>query len=219
MPRRNRRSHSARKQAVGTPPPSLPCPHCPRHFYSKTGRTRHIHAKHSEVVDVNVLEVQDRNTPSPLLLSGESSGSRHSHQSQDDEQSPVLSDSQGRNPSPPLLRPGESSGSLRSHQSQDDEQSPILSDSNPSPIPFDHMPSPIPSLDHDVDMVIDSPHADRDHTPTESNFNLSESSSSAENRSRQATNPPEIERIYHPIMNGMWYALSPSYHRLKISAC
>jgi hypothetical protein len=88
MPRRNLRLRSARIHALGTPPP-LPCPHCRRRFHSKTGRTRHIHAKHHNVVNVNVLEPQGRNS-SPH--SDESSGSQDSHRSQDDEQSPVPSD-------------------------------------------------------------------------------------------------------------------------------
>jgi hypothetical protein len=212
MPRRNRHSRSAYVQAVGTPSPSLPCPYCPRHFYSKTGRTRHIRAKHPDVVDVIVLEPKDRNTSPPLLLSGDGSGSRHSHRSQEDEQSPASSDSQDYNASPPLLLSGESSKSSRSHRSQDDERSSVSSNPNPSPIPSDHMWSPVPSFDHNVDMVVDSPHADRD--PTGSDFVLSESSSSTNDRSPRATNPPEIERIYHPIMNGTWSALGTPYYRL-----
>lgn len=31
---------------VGSPPPTLPCPCCPRHFRSKGGRTKHIQVKH-----------------------------------------------------------------------------------------------------------------------------------------------------------------------------
>jgi hypothetical protein len=31
---------------LGSPPPTLPCPYCPRHFHSKGGRTKHIRTKH-----------------------------------------------------------------------------------------------------------------------------------------------------------------------------
>jgi hypothetical protein len=31
---------------LGSPPPTLACPHCLRHFKTKSGRTRHIQAKH-----------------------------------------------------------------------------------------------------------------------------------------------------------------------------
>jgi hypothetical protein len=31
---------------LGPPPPTLPCPYCPRHFRSKGGRRKHIRAKH-----------------------------------------------------------------------------------------------------------------------------------------------------------------------------
>jgi hypothetical protein len=33
---------------VGSSPPTLPCPYCPRRFYRKGGRTRHIQAKHPD---------------------------------------------------------------------------------------------------------------------------------------------------------------------------
>ena len=33
--------------SLGSPPPTIACPHCPRHFKTKSGRTRHIQAKHS----------------------------------------------------------------------------------------------------------------------------------------------------------------------------
>lgn len=32
--------------SLGSPPPTLACPFCPRHFKSKSGRTRHIQAIH-----------------------------------------------------------------------------------------------------------------------------------------------------------------------------
>jgi hypothetical protein len=42
---RNLQLHNTHLQ-VGPPPPTLACPYCPRHFYSKGGRTKHIQAKH-----------------------------------------------------------------------------------------------------------------------------------------------------------------------------
>lgn len=33
---------------VGSPPPTLACPFCPRHFKSKSGRTRHIQSIHPD---------------------------------------------------------------------------------------------------------------------------------------------------------------------------
>ena len=50
---------------VGSPPPTLACPHCPRHFHSKGGRTKHIQAKH----DANGLNPHASNVtlpPSPV---------------------------------------------------------------------------------------------------------------------------------------------------------
>jgi hypothetical protein len=38
---------------LGSPPPTFACPYCPRHFKAKSGRTRHIQAKHSGVAKPN----------------------------------------------------------------------------------------------------------------------------------------------------------------------
>jgi hypothetical protein len=209
MIRRNLRPRNTHLHTLGTPP-SIPCPHCPRHFRSKTGRTRHINAIHHDTVDVS--DSHDRNSSPPLVLSGDSSGSRRSYRSQDDEPSFASSDSQDHNSSPPLVLSGDSSESQRSYQSQDDEQS-LIASGLPSPI---RMPSS--SLDHNTNMDVDRPHIDRDYTPTRSDIDSSGSSSSAEDR-RQSTAPPEIERTYHTIMNGMWCTLNTLYHRLTQSVC
>ncbi|KAF8814309.1 hypothetical protein BYT27DRAFT_7250153 [Phlegmacium glaucopus] len=44
LPNRNLCIHNA--HTLG-PLPTLPCPHCPRHFRSKGGRTKHIQARHA----------------------------------------------------------------------------------------------------------------------------------------------------------------------------
>lgn len=88
---RNLRSHNARIHTLGSPPPTLPCPHCPRHFHSKTGRTRHIQAHHNNS-DVDGHEPQDRNASPPSSPSVDDPGSQYSHRSQDDEQPPAPSD-------------------------------------------------------------------------------------------------------------------------------
>jgi hypothetical protein len=33
---------------LGSPPPTVPCPYCPRYFKAKSGCTRHIQAKHRD---------------------------------------------------------------------------------------------------------------------------------------------------------------------------
>ena len=43
-PNRNLQIHNA--YTLGSPPPTLSCPYCSRHFHSKGGRTQHIRAKH-----------------------------------------------------------------------------------------------------------------------------------------------------------------------------
>ena len=41
----------------GSPPPTIACPFCPRHLKSKGGRTRHIQAKHSGVLEPHALDL------------------------------------------------------------------------------------------------------------------------------------------------------------------
>jgi hypothetical protein len=41
---------------LGSPPPTVACPYCPRHFKVKSGRTRHIKAKHSGVPEPHAPE-------------------------------------------------------------------------------------------------------------------------------------------------------------------
>ena len=43
-PNQNLRIHNT--YTLGSPPPTLGCPFCPRHFRSKGGHTQHIRAKH-----------------------------------------------------------------------------------------------------------------------------------------------------------------------------
>jgi hypothetical protein len=53
---KNLRIHNI--HTLGSPPPTLPCPYCPRHFRSKGGRNKHIRAKHD-------FEGLDPHEPSP----------------------------------------------------------------------------------------------------------------------------------------------------------
>src|SRR5882762_3148182 len=89
---RNLRARNVRLHTLGSPPPTLPCPHCPRHFHSKTGRTRHIQAIHHDDSGVDGLEPQDHNTSLPSSPSVEDPESQHSHRSQNDKQPPAPSD-------------------------------------------------------------------------------------------------------------------------------
>src|SRR5882672_7317446 len=45
IPNRNLRIQNTFR--LGSPPPTLACPHCPRHFRSKGGRNKHVWAKHT----------------------------------------------------------------------------------------------------------------------------------------------------------------------------
>ena len=62
LPNRNLRVQNA--FTLGSPPPTLACPHCPRHFRSTGGRTKHIRAKHQTDVSRHPDPNQSR-PPSP----------------------------------------------------------------------------------------------------------------------------------------------------------
>lgn len=65
------------------PPPTFACPHCPRYFQSKSGRTKHIQAKH-----VGSRPQSPNLPPSPVPLSYSSS---HGFRSEDPESAPARS--------------------------------------------------------------------------------------------------------------------------------
>jgi hypothetical protein len=70
---------------VGSPPPTLPCPHCLRHFRSKGGRTKHIKVKHRT----------HTNGPDPELSLPPSSSHSSSHTVQIEQPpSPIPSDAE-----------------------------------------------------------------------------------------------------------------------------
>ena len=79
----------------GSPPPTLACPSCPRHFHSKGGRRKHIQAKHY----ANGLDPHASNLTLPPLpvLSSSSSTSAHSVQFQQPP-SPIPSDYYAQSP-------------------------------------------------------------------------------------------------------------------------
>jgi hypothetical protein len=56
-------THSTTILQVGSPPPTLACPYCPRHFHSKGGHTKHIRAKH----DANGPNLTLPPSPTPSL--------------------------------------------------------------------------------------------------------------------------------------------------------
>ena len=67
VPNRNLRIHNT--YTLGSPPPTLTCPYCPRHFHSKGGRTQHIRAKHH----IDGHEPHGSNPSSPVSSSLHSS--------------------------------------------------------------------------------------------------------------------------------------------------
>ena len=50
--------------ARGSPPPTLPCPYCLRHFKTKSGRTRHIQTKHGAELQAPNLATHPSPQPS-----------------------------------------------------------------------------------------------------------------------------------------------------------
>ena len=59
---------------LGSLPPTLGCPHCPRHFRSTGGRTKHIRAKHE--MDGSLPPDPNPSAPPPSVLESESSESQ-----------------------------------------------------------------------------------------------------------------------------------------------
>lgn len=63
---------------VGSPPPTLACPICPRHFYTKGGRRKHLQAKHDALVNVpNPHAFNPPTVPPPVPSSPYSPQSSH----------------------------------------------------------------------------------------------------------------------------------------------
>ena len=55
---------------LGSPPPTFACPCCPRHFKSKSGRTRHIQVKHLDYLsEPHALDTGAHTSPIPSLNS------------------------------------------------------------------------------------------------------------------------------------------------------
>src|SRR3981081_929699 len=61
-PYRNLQTHDA--HSLGSPPPTFECPYCIRHFLSRTGRTKHIRARHQ--VEYGLHEPNPYVPPSPI---------------------------------------------------------------------------------------------------------------------------------------------------------
>jgi hypothetical protein len=74
IPNQNLRIHNIHR--LGSPPPPFKCPHCPRHFRSKGGRTKHIQAKHY-ANESEPLGSSPSSSPSP---SSSQNSSRKSHE-------------------------------------------------------------------------------------------------------------------------------------------
>src|SRR5271168_3343150 len=80
-----RNTYDTVQLGVGSPPPTLACPHCLQHFHSKGGRTKHIRVKHhtnghnlhasshspSHNVQFEPSPIQSDSTPSPPPSCGE----------------------------------------------------------------------------------------------------------------------------------------------------
>jgi hypothetical protein len=56
---------------TGSPPPTVPCPYCPRHLYTKIGRRKHIKVKHPDETNgpnPHVSNVTPPPSPGPSSL-------------------------------------------------------------------------------------------------------------------------------------------------------
>ena len=77
LPNRNLHIHNNHILSYSHPP-TLPCLHCLRHFQSRTGHTRHIQAKHADVLSSDGLTPPTLPTQS-LLASSDDSDSEPQH--------------------------------------------------------------------------------------------------------------------------------------------
>ena len=123
---------------IGSPPPTLPCPRCPRYFKTKSGRTRHIQAKHPAERFQPHAPITGAHVP---RISSSPQPSFHNPSTVPSSPQPSF-----HNPSP-----------VPSHF--------MPSFHDPSPVPSDFMASPPPLFDGfnanpDIDMDIEHPHPD-----------------------------------------------------------
>ena len=133
---------------IGSPPPTLKCPYCPRHFKTRSGRTRHIQAKHptngSEPHAPDTVAAARTSTspiPSPRQSSFHDPSPVSSH---------FLPSFHGPSPVPSHFMP-----SFHDPSPVPSHFMPSFHD--PSPVPSHFMPSFPPSIDgfNDVDPNID----------------------------------------------------------------
>ena len=130
---------------LGSPPPTLVCPFCPRRFNTKSGRTRHMEQKHPH--DRPDTAAHTSPTPQPSL---HNSSPTRSH---------FLPSLHNPSPVPSHFMP-----SLHNPSPVPSHFTPSLH--NPSPIPSPHfMQSPPPSCDEvnadpNIDMDVEHPRPD-----------------------------------------------------------
>ena len=87
IPNRNLRIQNTFR--LGSPPPTLACPHCPRHFRSKGGRNKHVWAKHT-ADGLEPRESSPSSSPSSVPSASQQSPSHKLHHEQPS--SPISSD-------------------------------------------------------------------------------------------------------------------------------
>ena len=158
---------------LGSPPPAFACPHCPRHFYSKGGRTKHINVKHhrTHTNGPNPLAYNLTLPPSPVPSSPHSS-SHNIQFERPPSPSPIPSNS-----TPP---PTPSHGEVDAADNAVDNFADIGIDAEYPQFDQDYIP---PDLNVGDELNIDLPPRDN---PME----------------RHAPNAPHITYIYHPKLNG-----------------
>lgn len=185
LPNRNLRIHNA--FTLGSPPPTLSCPYCPRWFYSRGGRTQHIRANH-QAVGSEPPEPDPPVAPSPMP---------HSSHLSSQPPSPIPSDYM----QPPL------SGCMPP-PSDDFRPSPLdipppSDDMRPSP-PVDMPPPSCGDLDSaSLDLGAEDDDLDLGYVQSEFGDELHEDAPfGAGMNDPHVPDPPRITRTYHPKLNG-----------------
>ena len=167
---------------IRSPPPTFPCPYCPRYLHSNSGRRKHIKLKHSGpgLLHLELDEVEGPNPDSAPNLPPSSSSSHNN-----DDRLPI-----------PIPLASDSS-----HNNDDRLPSPI-------PLASDPTSSDPPSgaedaIDYFGDINVDDEYSEMDIPP---DLNVGDESNEdlppRDNPMEQHAPNPQIRYIYHPKLNG-----------------
>jgi hypothetical protein len=186
---------------LGSPPPTIPCHYCPRHFKSSGGRTRHILAKHFGMPEPHAPDP----ATDPLHISSSPQPSFHgANPVPSDFASPPPSDSESESdrshisfgvPEPHAPNPATDPSRISS--------SPQSSFHGPNPVRSDFPSPPFRSSDSGDDTTFAEPNAYLDIDDHQ--FDQGSPGGNPDVGRRHVPDAPRssIIRTYHPNLNGV----------------